>query len=47
MPCISTIMQGVDVVIPFSGGYSFNREASLFTEALVLALFVFLGSLPS
>jgi hypothetical protein len=35
MPCISTIMQGVDAVTPFSGGKFFNREASLASEALL------------
>jgi hypothetical protein len=45
MPCISTIMQGVDAVAPFSGGKFFNREASLFCDSLVFLFVGLLGSL--
>jgi hypothetical protein len=45
MPCISTIMQGVDAVAPFSGGNSFNREASLVCDSLVFLFVGLLGSL--
>ena len=35
MPCISTIMQGIEAVTPFSGGYRCSSEASFFFDVLV------------
>ena len=47
MPCMSTIMHGLEAVTPFSGGYRFFREASLSFDALVPGLENFFGSLSA
>jgi len=47
MPCMSTIMHGIEVVTSFSGGYCHFREASLSFDALVPDFEGFLGSLSA
>jgi len=47
MPCMSTIMHGVEAVTLFSGGYHHLREASLSSDTLVLGFEGFFGSLST
>jgi hypothetical protein len=44
MPCMSTIMHGVEAVTPFSGGYRRVNAASFLFDALVPGFVGFFGS---
>jgi len=47
MPCMSTIMHGIEAVTPFSGGYRRLREASLSSDTLVPGFEGFFSSLSA
>jgi hypothetical protein len=44
MPCMSTIIHGVEAVTPFSGGYYRLRETSFACDAFVPGCKDFFGS---
>ena len=44
MPCMSTIMHGVEAVTPFNGVYRRFSEASLFFDVFVLGFEWFLST---
>jgi hypothetical protein len=47
MPCMSTMMQGVEAVAPLIGGYRRLNETSLFFDALASEFEGFFGSLSA